>query len=56
MLYTRIAGTAGNIASEDTADSNATCTGATISAEESFNAGMGALRLQQGAMGAEAGA
>ncbi len=49
------AATAGSIATGDAAAINPTCTGATICAEDSAMAGIGALRWQQGATGAEAG-
>jgi len=48
---TRGAPTEANIAWEADAGSNATCTGATIWAEDSPNAGGGTLRWQQGASG-----
>jgi hypothetical protein len=49
-------GTTGNIATGDAAAVNAICSGATICAEDSLHPGIGALRSQQGATGAEAGA
>ena len=52
----RKAATAGNIALEDAAGSNAICTGATICAAVSVDAGMGVSGLQHGATGAVAGA
>jgi hypothetical protein len=52
---TRSTGSFGKTASEDAAGINPICTGATIRAEDSLNAGMGALRWQHGGTGAEAG-
>ena len=52
---TRSTGSFGKTASEDAAGINPICTGATIRAEDSLNAGMGAVRWQHGGMGAEAG-
>jgi hypothetical protein len=52
---TRSTGSSGKTAFEDVAGINPICTGATIRAEESLNAGVGALRWQHGGTGAEAG-
>jgi hypothetical protein len=49
-------GTTGNIATGDAVAVNTICTGATTCAEDSRNPGIVALRSQQGAPGAEAGA
>ncbi len=49
----RIAAIAGSITTGAAAGINAICTGATICAEDSPMAGVGALRWQQGAIGAE---
>ena len=48
---TRSSGCAGSAATGETEGSNAICSGATICAENSPRAGMGALRWQQGATG-----
>ncbi len=52
----RNAGAAGNLGFKVAAGSNAICTGATICAEVSVEAGMGVSRSQHGATGAVAGA
>ncbi|MGA3125865.1 MAG: hypothetical protein ABSD13_04045 [Candidatus Korobacteraceae bacterium] len=52
---TRSTGSFGKNAFKDAAGINPICTGATIRAEDSLNAGMGALRWQHGGTGAEAG-
>jgi hypothetical protein len=50
-LSTRRTGRAGSAATGETDGNNAICTGATICAEDSPKAGMGALRWQQGDAG-----
>ena len=50
---TRKTGTAGSAATGDIQGNNVTCAGATIWAADSLNAGMEALRWQQGATGAD---
>jgi hypothetical protein len=52
-LSMRRAGKAGKAANEECEGSKAICSGATICAEDSARAGMGALRWQQGATGDE---
>lgn len=50
-LSTRSTGYVGNTATGETEGNNAICSGATICADDSPKAGMGALRWQQGATG-----